>query len=349
MTINEWWSGDPDQRFWMEITDRADLGSDLHAPQVDDVGRDYWSYSLVTAVRPGDVVLHWHKSLLGSPGIVAYSTAVTGPVADEIVWNSQGARSRSQTTADPEPAWRYVLSDFTPFGAPIGQDVFRAVEPALREVKRSLEAQHRGALYFPFAFSDRRPVRAAQGYLVKFPVEIVRAVPMLARLAPGTPERSSVPRPSSSEAATSARRRANGGSGYLADVRVRLAIERHAVEWAMRYYAAQGYEVEDVGAVCSYDVRAVSAGSELHIEVKGSSGTAETVELTANEIDHARSKDTHLVVVDQISWHRRADGTVGTTGGRVRRWAPWVPDESSLLATRFRHVVGDGHTDESML
>lgn len=89
MAINEWWRDDPAQDYWMEITDRADLGADLHAPQVDGAGRDYWSYSLVASVRPGDVVLHWHKSLLGSPGIVAYSTAAHGPLADEIVWASQ--------------------------------------------------------------------------------------------------------------------------------------------------------------------------------------------------------------------------------------------------------------------
>ena len=32
-SINAWWSADPRQRFWLEITDRRDIGVDLHCPQ----------------------------------------------------------------------------------------------------------------------------------------------------------------------------------------------------------------------------------------------------------------------------------------------------------------------------
>lgn len=42
MAINAWWDGDSTETFWMEITDRADLGANLHAPQSDGSGRDYW-------------------------------------------------------------------------------------------------------------------------------------------------------------------------------------------------------------------------------------------------------------------------------------------------------------------
>lgn len=32
--INEWWSGSADERFWMEITNRGDLGVNLWAPHL---------------------------------------------------------------------------------------------------------------------------------------------------------------------------------------------------------------------------------------------------------------------------------------------------------------------------
>jgi hypothetical protein len=32
-SINAWWSADSRQRFWLEITDRQDVGVDLHCPQ----------------------------------------------------------------------------------------------------------------------------------------------------------------------------------------------------------------------------------------------------------------------------------------------------------------------------
>jgi hypothetical protein len=172
VTVNEWWRNEPTERYWMEITNRDDLGADLHAPQVDDAGREYWSYVLVTAVRPGDIILHWHKSLLSEPAIVAYSTAAYGPVEDEIVWASQGTYGRKRPIVGPEPSWKYSLVGYTPLAQPVGQDDFRRAEPKLRAIRDELEQLHLGALYFPFAFSDKRPVRAAQGYLVKFPSEI---------------------------------------------------------------------------------------------------------------------------------------------------------------------------------
>ena len=35
--LNAWWEGDARERYWLEITDRLDLGIDLHAPQRDTV------------------------------------------------------------------------------------------------------------------------------------------------------------------------------------------------------------------------------------------------------------------------------------------------------------------------
>ena len=151
--MKEWWQADPAERYWMEITDRADLGADLHAPHVDDAGREYWSYALVTAVQPGDVVLHWHKSLLGAPGIVGYSTAAEGPVADEILWASQGTYGRTRALTGPEPSWRYALTGFTTSARPVTQEAFRQAEMELRKIKEQLEAHYTGSLYFPFAFS----------------------------------------------------------------------------------------------------------------------------------------------------------------------------------------------------
>lgn len=321
----------------MEITDRIDLGADLHAPQIDDAGREYWSYALVTAVQPGDVVLHWHKSLLGAPGIVGYSTAAEGPEEDEIVWASQGTYGRTRPLAGPEPSWRYALTGYTALARPVTQDAFRRAEGKLRRIKQQLETSHPGSLYFPFAFSDKRPVRAAQGYLVKLPAAIVAAVPELKQIPRVDRDRIPRQRPASSELAVAARKRR--GAGYLRDEVVRLAIERHAVDWALSHYSSLGYDVKDVGGTESYDVLAVDDQQELHIEVKGSSGMAETVELTANEVDHAAAADTHLVVVDLIDWRRAPDGTVETSGGRIRVWESWTPTQISLKPTRYRYQL----------
>jgi hypothetical protein len=54
-----WWDGEPGEIFWMEITDREDLGTDLHAPGQTETGRESWSYAFVREVREGDVILHY--------------------------------------------------------------------------------------------------------------------------------------------------------------------------------------------------------------------------------------------------------------------------------------------------
>ncbi|MBF9132622.1 DUF3883 domain-containing protein [Plantactinospora sp. S1510] len=320
----------------MEITNRVDLGADLHAPQVNDKGGEEWSYALVAAVRPGDIVLHWHKWLAGYRGIVGYSVAASGPYEDQIIWASRGTYGRTRPSGGPEASWRYELTDYTRI-AGLDQDRFRVLEPELRRVKADLESRYSGALYFPFAFSDKRPVRAAQGYLVKFPAAIVAAVPEL--LALPKPVADARPDQRSTVDETKSARRKRSGSGKLADTPLRLAIERHAVDWTMTYYARLGYDVKDVGTTKSYDVHATQTGEERHIEVKGSTGLANAVELTANEVNHGRTDITDLVVVDQIQWRRLPDGKVETHGGHARRWATWSPLDTHLRATRYHYEL----------
>jgi hypothetical protein len=124
----------------------------------------------------------------------------------------------------------------------------------------------------------------------------------------------------------------------IADAVLRVAIETHAVDLVMSHYKELGYAVTDVGATESYDVLAIQETEELHVEVKGSTGTAGAVELTANEVAHARAGiPTDLVVVDEIKWARLGDGTIQTSGGRRRWWRNWQPAETDLTASRYRY------------
>ena len=61
MDIHRWWDGDPSETFWMEITQREDLGANLLAPKLDNDGRETWEYALILETRPGDTVFHWHR------------------------------------------------------------------------------------------------------------------------------------------------------------------------------------------------------------------------------------------------------------------------------------------------
>jgi hypothetical protein len=110
VAISEWWAADPDQRFWMEITDREDLGADLFAPTRDGSGRPYWGYELLTYVQAGDIISIGTRR---SPVIVGWSQA-TGTYADGSVHASGGDTRwwKNWTTEDSSltaTRYRYVL------------------------------------------------------------------------------------------------------------------------------------------------------------------------------------------------------------------------------------------------
>lgn len=340
MAINEWWTAEPAQRFWMEITDRPDFGADLFTPTTDGSGRPYWGYELVTYVKPGDVVLHWHKTLAGEPGIVGRSEA-TGAYEDtDISWQAHGAVGRAKGNLKPRPAWRMPLLNYTPLAEPILISTVRALEKELRRVQADLAARYpEGKLYFPFGFSDKRDLRAQQTYFVKMPREA------LGVLGVGELETSVGPESSSAHRQPTKKGKAGkrGGSGYIADSAVRSAIEWQAVNLAIAAYEADGYAVQYTGATRPYDLAVRNGSDERRVEVKGSSGAATTVELTSGEVRNSRSSVvTDLFVADGIRWFREADGSVRAEGGDVRWWKDWTAHDASLEAVRFRHTLPPG-------
>jgi Domain of unknown function (DUF3883) len=202
-------------------------------------------------------------------------------------------------------------------------------------VRKDIEELVTGPLYFPFALSDRRPLRAAQGYLTKFPYRLVAVISELSKLRdlahaePGELWQSHQ---------TENNRQVLHG-GRQADAKLRRATERHAVEMVSELYRNEGYSVEDVGDYEPWDITARGATEEVHIEVKGSAGARGGVDLTEGEIRNAEDyQPTHLVVVDGIGWIRTADG-FKCNGGRVRRWKSWVPCRSALIPTSYRYPL----------
>ena len=87
MTIqNAWWESDPEQRFWLEITDRDNLGENLLSPQLGRNGRSTPGYELMTHVKPGDIIFHYWQQADQEPAIVSYSVAISNAQPSTIVW-----------------------------------------------------------------------------------------------------------------------------------------------------------------------------------------------------------------------------------------------------------------------
>jgi uncharacterized protein DUF3883 len=335
MAINDWWAGDDAERYWMEITDREDLGVDLNAPTRNGAGGEEWGYTLVTEARPGDIVLHWHRTLMGRSALVGWST-ITGPLSieDNYSWMAHGTRGRARGRPTTGQGWRMPCRGFAQLASPIDGGRLAELEPQLKEVHEQLKQRVHGTLYFPFVFYRSGEVRAAQHYLTKFPAALV---PVFAELSSLIPAQESTTK--AGRAPT--RKPVDGGGGVrrTQDSKLKRAVEEHAVREARRYYVEQGAtRVDELGK--PYDLRVIGIGPERHVEVKGSSVVASAIELTVNEVTHAHNhKPTDLVVVDKISVRRGTDGEYVTSGGNLRIWTNWEPNQERLAPTHFRYPL----------
>jgi hypothetical protein len=103
-----WWDDERNEIFWLEITDRDDLGVDLHAPAERETGGDYWSYALVREVHDGDVVFHYRARPINA--ITHWSRAVGEPYPDDVYWGAHGmAGGRGPVDPYWRPGWRETV------------------------------------------------------------------------------------------------------------------------------------------------------------------------------------------------------------------------------------------------
>lgn len=181
MGLNVWWAQQPEQRFWMEITNRGDLGADLHAPALDDSGRETPGYSLVREVRDGDVVFHYEKA---REAITSWSIAHGGYWEAETLWGTPRSTGPTGHPVEPYPRpglWHGLHGPFA-LPQPLTREEIRNADALIRDVRASVSAANPGRLYYPFQLRGDG-VRAAQTYLSKMPAELVAALDVLAAVA----------------------------------------------------------------------------------------------------------------------------------------------------------------------
>ena len=179
--LNTWWEGYPAEVFWLEITDRPDVGVDLHAPQRDARGGRSSGYSLIWHVARGDVVFHYERD---HRAITGWSRAIGSAMEAPVIWLSHRATTRRRLVRPrAQPGWWLDLEGPFPLDAPVTLTELRENGDAIRRVLEDLQARVSGALYFPFFFYGGRHLRPMQPYLNKLPASIVELVPSLANAA----------------------------------------------------------------------------------------------------------------------------------------------------------------------
>ena len=112
-----WWSDQPDENLFMEITRRDDVGANLKAPLAARGGIATSGYALVGAVNQDDIVVHYDGA---TEAIVGVSRATGERFNEPIWWAARGASARE---AGVEPSWLpglYVaLEGYQPLASPL--------------------------------------------------------------------------------------------------------------------------------------------------------------------------------------------------------------------------------------
>jgi len=131
-----------------------------------------------------------------------------------------------------------------------------------------------------------------------------------------------------------------GGQGFSLEIAARLVVECHAVDWAARHYRDLGWKVEDVGDRESFDLCCSRRESVMHVEVKGTTSSGESIMLTRNEVRHAQTfPSVALFIVYGIALERNSNGEWSASGGASRVFDPWELDGRRLTPVTFRYQL----------
>lgn len=109
------------------------------------------------------------------------------------------------------------------------------------------------------------------------------------------------------------------------------------------HYTSLGFTVTDTHKHHPYDLRVTRSGESRRVEVKGTQGGGESVELTYGEVNAARTstEPTDLFILHTITI-TKLDGFVSGSGGVIKLLSDWKPLESDLCPTRFTYQVPNG-------
>lgn len=128
------------------------------------------------------------------------------------------------------------------------------------------------------------------------------------------------------------------GQGFGLDASQRRVVEKHAMAVVEEAYRSMRWDVTDVSATSPYDLLCERGDERRRVEVKGTTGGAESVLLTRNEVVAARANSTTaaLAVVHHIQLLKSL-GDVAASGGELVLIDPWDIDRGTLSPFAYQY------------
>lgn len=177
-----WWDTLPAEKYWVEITDRPDVGADLKCPQADESSKPYWSYYLIRDIQPGDIIFHYwtpKKAFVGA-------SVAGGPLEERpISWVPHGTYGRARETHNLREGWWLPVYGYTEANTPLTLEYANHSEEQVwirQWVSTMKERAGSGLVAAPFQLYPGK-LRGQQGYIAKMPLVFVERWPQLSELA----------------------------------------------------------------------------------------------------------------------------------------------------------------------
>ncbi len=126
------------------------------------------------------------------------------------------------------------------------------------------------------------------------------------------------------------------GQGWGLTAAERRAVEDAAMRRATAHFQKLGYRVEDVHLRAPYDLYCTKNGESFRVEVKGTTGTADKILLTRNEVALAKDGGTALFVLSNLRLQSK-NGDTRATGGTPICINPWIPNRDRLEALTYAY------------
>jgi len=130
--------------------------------------------------------------------------------------------------------------------------------------------------------------------------------------------------------------------GFIRDTKKKELIESHAMKEAYEYYSDLGYEVQDCSGLrnLGYDYRCTKGKEVIESEVKGTTTNGDSVLLTRNEVDNAKTTnhraDLFIVYAQDIVV---VEGEYKVLSSKTNLIENWLPKDQDLEALSFSYVV----------
>jgi hypothetical protein len=130
------------------------------------------------------------------------------------------------------------------------------------------------------------------------------------------------------------------GQGFQLNTKLRIALEKYAMDAAKRYFASENYDVTDHSKGHPYDLVCRRGNEVLYIEVKGTRSSGEEIILTIGEVEFARTHKGQmaLFIVHSILVSGEG-GAFVLSEGQENMLLPWDVDKGSLKPMAFMYAV----------